>query len=136
MLFRGFGCKIQTKGPSRNADTVLTMNIVKYENVIICAIKRNTSNLELRKKKTKVGKQGVRFLYLFEIASGIQVYGFTSQNNRDMLHQPKTPLKLNSNFKIFEKRIYADRVFVLVCLCPTRLRLFVSTASKKEKPTG
>ena len=40
---------------------------VKYENVMIGAIKRNTSDLELRKGKTKVGKQGVRSLYLFEI---------------------------------------------------------------------
>ena len=31
------------------------------------AIKRNTSNLELQKGKTKVVKQGVRSLYLFEI---------------------------------------------------------------------
>ena len=116
MLFRGFGCKIQTKGPSRNADTVLTVNTVKYENVIIGAIKHNTSDFELRKGKTKVGKQGVRFLYLFEIAKGIQVYGFTSQNNRDMLHQSKTPLKLNSNFKIFEKRIYAESSYLCACV--------------------
>ena len=32
------------------------------------AIKRNTSDLEFRKEKTKVGKQGVRSRYLFEIA--------------------------------------------------------------------
>ena len=44
-----------------------TLNSVKYENVIIGAIKRNTSDLELRKRKAKVGKQGVRSLYLFEI---------------------------------------------------------------------
>ena len=44
-----------------------TVNSVKYENVIIGAIKRNTSDLELRKGKTKVGKQGFRSLYLFEI---------------------------------------------------------------------
>ena len=48
-------------------DTVDTANSVKYENVIISAIKRNTSDLELRKVKTKVGKQGVPSLYLFEI---------------------------------------------------------------------
>ena len=44
-----------------------TKNTVKYENVITGAIKRNTSDLELRKGKTKVVKQGVRPLYLFEI---------------------------------------------------------------------
>ena len=44
-----------------------TVNSVKNENVIIGAIKRNASDLELRKGKTKVGKQGVRFFYLFEI---------------------------------------------------------------------
>ena len=38
-----------------------------YENIIIGAIKCNTSDLELRKGKTKVGKQGVRSLHLFEI---------------------------------------------------------------------
>ena len=43
------------------------LNSVKYENVIIGAIKRNTSDLELRKGKTNVGKQCVRSLYLFEI---------------------------------------------------------------------
>ena len=32
------------------------------------AIKLNMSDLELRKGKTKVGKQGVHSLYLFEIA--------------------------------------------------------------------
>ena len=31
------------------------------------AIKHNTSDLELRKGKTKVEKQGFRSLYLFEI---------------------------------------------------------------------
>ena len=36
-------------------------------NVIIGAIKRNTSDLELWNGKTKVGKQDVRSLYLFEI---------------------------------------------------------------------
>ena len=44
-----------------------TAKSVKYENVIIGAIKRNTSDLELRRGKTKVGKEGVRSLYLFEI---------------------------------------------------------------------
>ena len=44
-----------------------TANSVKYENEIIGAIKRNTSNLELRREKTKVGKQGICFLYLLEI---------------------------------------------------------------------
>ena len=44
-----------------------TVNSVKYENVIIGAIKRKTSDLELQKGKTKAGKQGVHSLYLFEI---------------------------------------------------------------------
>ena len=39
----------------------------KMKNVIIGATKRNTSDLELRRGKSKVGKQGVRSLYLFEI---------------------------------------------------------------------
>ena len=34
---------------------------------MISAIERNTSDLEHRKGNTKVGKQGVRSLYLFEI---------------------------------------------------------------------
>ena len=63
--------KYKQSGLSKNADTVLDckckQSSVKYENVIIGAIKRNTSDLELRKGKTKVGKQGVRSLYLFEI---------------------------------------------------------------------
>ena len=45
-----------------------TANSVKYENIIIDANKRNTSDLELQKGKTKVGKQGVRSLYLFKIS--------------------------------------------------------------------
>ena len=44
-----------------------TANSVKYENVIIGAIKCNTSDLELWKGKIKVGKQGVGSAYLFEI---------------------------------------------------------------------
>ena len=44
-----------------------TANSAKYENVIIGAIKRKTSDLEHLKGKAKVGKQGVRSLYLFEI---------------------------------------------------------------------
>ena len=44
-----------------------TVNSIKYENVIIGAIKHNMSDLELRKGKTKIGKQGIRSLYLFEI---------------------------------------------------------------------
>ena len=44
-----------------------TANSVKYENVVIDTIKRNTSDLELQKGKTKVRKQGVRSLYLVEI---------------------------------------------------------------------
>ena len=44
-----------------------TANFAKYENVIIGAIKCNTSKLKLRKANTKVGKQDVRSLYLFGI---------------------------------------------------------------------
>ena len=44
-----------------------TENRVKYENVTIGTIKRHTSDLELRRGKTKVGEQGVCSLYLFEI---------------------------------------------------------------------
>ena len=44
-----------------------TANSTKYENVIIGAIKHNPSDLELRKGNTKVGKQGVRSLYIFAI---------------------------------------------------------------------
>ena len=44
-----------------------TADSAKYENVIIGAIKRNTSDLELRRGKAKVGKQGVSSLYLFDI---------------------------------------------------------------------
>ena len=44
-----------------------TANSVKYENVIIGAIRRNMSDLELWKSKTEVGKQAVHSLYLFEI---------------------------------------------------------------------
>ena len=45
-----------------------TANSVQYENIIIDANKRNTFDLELWKGKTKVGKQGVRSLYLFKIS--------------------------------------------------------------------
>ena len=51
----------------KNATLFWTENGVKYENVITGGTKRNTSYLELRKGKTKVGKQDVRSLYLFEI---------------------------------------------------------------------
>ena len=44
-----------------------TANSAKYGNVIIGAVKRNMFDLELRKGKTKVAKQGVRSFYLFEI---------------------------------------------------------------------
>ena len=44
-----------------------TANSVKYENVTIGAIKHNMSDLELQKGNSKVGKQGIRSLYLFEI---------------------------------------------------------------------
>ena len=49
-------------------DTVLDWELsVKYGTIIIGAIKCNTSNLEFQKGNTKVGKQGVCSLYLFEI---------------------------------------------------------------------
>ena len=55
VLFRSFGCKIQTKRPFKKTLTRFwTVNSVKYENAIIGAIKRITSDLELRKGKTKV----------------------------------------------------------------------------------
>ena len=54
------------KWPFKNADTVLTANNVKYENLIIGAIKHSTSDLNTG-RETKVGKQGVLSLYLFEI---------------------------------------------------------------------
>ena len=44
-----------------------TASSVKYGTVIISAIKRSISDLELRKGNTKVRKQGTRSLYLFEI---------------------------------------------------------------------
>ena len=48
-------------------ENVHNVHSVQYENVITGAIKRNTSDLELRKGKTKVGKQGVRSRYLSKI---------------------------------------------------------------------
>ena len=45
----------------------LSLSLSKHEDVIIGAIKRNTSDLELRREKTKVGKQGDRSPYIFEI---------------------------------------------------------------------
>ena len=63
VLFRGFGCKIQTKQPFKKTLTRLwTANSVKYVNVITGAIKHNASDLELQKGKTKVGKQGLHSL--------------------------------------------------------------------------
>ena len=60
--------KYKQSGLSKYAQTRFrTANSLKYENVIIGAIKRNTSDLELLKGKTNVGKQGVHSLYLFEI---------------------------------------------------------------------
>ena len=44
-----------------------------FKNVIIGAIKCNTPDLELQKGKTKVGKQGIRSLYLFEITIEIKI---------------------------------------------------------------
>ena len=49
-------------------DQFWTTNSVKYENGTTGAIKRNTSDLELRKGKRKIGKQGIRSPYLFAIA--------------------------------------------------------------------
>ena len=66
VLSRDFGCKYKAAFPEM-LTRFWTANSVKYENVIIGAIKHNTSDLELRKGKTKVGKQGVRSLYIFEI---------------------------------------------------------------------
>ena len=55
--FGGFGCKIQTKHTFKNADTVLDCEYsVKYENVVIGAIKRNTSDLELNSNLVKIIK--------------------------------------------------------------------------------
>ena len=69
VLFWGFGCKIQTKWPFKKTLTQFwTVNNVKYENVLIGAMKCNMSDLDLWKGKTKVGKQGVHSHYLFEIA--------------------------------------------------------------------
>ena len=65
VLFRGLGCKYKQSGLSANADTVLTANSVKYENVIIGAMKRNTSDLELQKVNIKDRKQGVQFVLFF-----------------------------------------------------------------------
>ena len=45
-----------------------TANSVKYENVIVVAIKHNMSDLELWDGKTKVEKQGVNSLCLFAIS--------------------------------------------------------------------
>ena len=44
-----------------------TANSVRYENVIIGAIKRNMSNLEIQRGEINVGKQGAYSLYLFKI---------------------------------------------------------------------
>ena len=54
VLFRDFGCKIQTKPAAFQK----TANSVKYENVIIDAIKRSMSDLELSKGNTMGRKQG------------------------------------------------------------------------------
>ena len=63
--FRVLAVKYKQSGLSKNVDTVLVTNSVKYENVITGAIKRNTSDLELRKGGTKVGnKTFVLFVYL------------------------------------------------------------------------
>ena len=68
-IFGSLAVKYKQSSLSENADTVFGLRRVSnIENVISGAIKRNTSDLELRKGKTKVGKQGVRSPYLFEIA--------------------------------------------------------------------
>ena len=81
---------------------IWTANSIKYENIIIGAIKPNSPDLELRRGKTKVGKQGIRSLYLFEITKYklnsdlenlisfsvmyTKVYRVTTRNSRDMRH--------------------------------------------------
>ena len=58
MLLRDFGCKMQTKRPFiKTLTRFWTTNSVKYENVIIGAIKRNASDLELRKGNTRSENQ-------------------------------------------------------------------------------
>ena len=62
--------QFKTEGNGQNAIVSLVERSeikCNNENVIIGAIKRNTSDLEVRKGKTNVGKQCVRSLYLFEI---------------------------------------------------------------------
>ena len=62
-----FGCKIKTKQHFKKTLRWFWTSIsVKNKNIIICAIKCNTSDLELAKVNTKVGKQGFRSLYIFE----------------------------------------------------------------------
>ena len=68
MLFRSFACKIPTKRPFENADTVLDCEYgVTHENTIILTIKCNMSDMELRKGNTKVGKLGVNSFPFFII---------------------------------------------------------------------
>ena len=59
--------KSKQRGLSENADTWFwTAKSVKYENVIIGAIKRSMLDLELRKGNTKVRKQSARsFLFIW-----------------------------------------------------------------------
>ena len=61
--------KYKQSGLSKNADYFWTVNSVKYENAIIGVIKRNTSDLELRKGKTKVWKQRIRSLYFLKLSN-------------------------------------------------------------------
>ena len=57
--------KYKQSGFSKMLTRFWTANSIKYENTIIGAMKRDTSDLELWKRNTKVGKQGVRFLFTF-----------------------------------------------------------------------
>ena len=61
VLFRGFGCKVQNKAALQKTLTRFwTANSVKYENVIIGAIKNATRlTWNSGEEKTKVGKEGV-----------------------------------------------------------------------------
>ena len=61
--------KYKQNGLLKTLTRFWTANSVKYDNVKICAIKRNTFNFELRKGKTKFGKQGVRSLIYLKLSN-------------------------------------------------------------------
>ena len=67
MLFGILAGKYKQSGLSKMLTQFWTANSVKYENVIVVAIKHNMSDLELWDGKTKVEKQGVNYLCLFAI---------------------------------------------------------------------